>query len=67
MEGDEEAVLALLKAGAYSSGSLEKDDRTPLHAAAQAGRYVNLVRLSRVELIVEERPRSSVNLCIYRS
>ncbi|CAM9576818.1 unnamed protein product [Laminaria digitata] len=37
MEGDEEAVLALLKAGAYSSGRLEKDDRTPLHAAAQAG------------------------------
>lgn len=32
-------VEALLKAGAASSGERERDGQTPLHAAAEGGRY----------------------------
>lgn len=33
-------VETLIKAGASSSGERERDGQTPLHAAAEGGRYV---------------------------
>lgn len=39
IEGDLTMVTTLLKAGAASSGERERDGQTPLHAAAEGGRY----------------------------
>ncbi len=39
-EGDLTMVETLIKAGASSSGERERDGQTPLHAAAEGGRYV---------------------------
>lgn len=42
VERDLTMVEALLKAGAASSGERERDGQTPLHAAAEGGRYTSL-------------------------
>lgn len=41
LDGDAMMVTALIKAGAACSGGRDSDGMTPLHAAAQGGRYVD--------------------------
>lgn len=47
-EGDLTMVEALIKAGAATSGERERDGQTPLHAAAEGGRYIHCTRSSTI-------------------